>query len=681
MPGTVRNAAAVPHSSGTQINLSWEAPESDGGSTITGYKYKIGQGTWSGRRTSTTVNVTGLTPGTNYTFSVIAVNSIGNGNAVSVSATTSAILPGRVRNATATVVSATQINLSWEAPESDGGSAIIGYKYWESVSENTVSVGSAILNVNLTGLTPSTPYEFIIYAYNSIGDGNAADAIIATTQAAAGGGGGGGSTTNTKSFNIIQDGTTDEYFAMTMQQATVGGRLALQSDFTIEFWFKMDEDRNSLLLTKEKSWHGQHGFRISATTAFAATGTYGGNYAVTLFCGKYRPNIPGPKAINANIWYHAAITRDSTTNVYTWYVTENCKSTIKTTQTTTIKPSDGASFQGKGPKLAIGGSFGRLGNTHGWGLIGNMSEIRIWGATLTEETITSYRYKSLDTNHPNKNTLLVYYKCNETDGNILNDTTSDINPTTAEKSWSSLDARWERRNGGWNSTNGGLLNNGAGESASSSYLNWEADVPNFGGCLSYHSYKSWRIIYLEAPPRIPYTCGIRFFDETDTLLVLTVSNVFRSGASGQGANNNWAEHQPGNLNTNWSAARTVQGNCWLGIHFGTEQKISKIHIGSTTAQYAAEYSWGSRLNKSSFPVFHIQGSNNADSSETGGRNAQMSGSWTTIMSVTESDLYEPDPITDTSSTATKSSSASFIQGNNLTMRIIDLPTIDPNGGG
>ena len=200
-----------------------------------------------------------------------------------------------------------------------------------------------------------------------------------------------------------------------------------------------------------------------------------------------------------------------------------------------------------------------------------------------------------------------------------------------------------------------------------------------GGGSSYPSYKSWRIIYLStAGLRIPYTRGIRFFDEKGALLQLNLGNVFRSADNKSlGANNNWAKHQPQNMSaSNFSAARgPVSGNFWLGIHFGTKQMISKIHIGSTTKQYIAAYSWAGLLNKSTFPEFYIQGSNDADPSETGGLSTQMKGTWVSIMTVRESNLYEPHPITDTTPEATTKSNPSYIQGNKLTMRIIELPTV------
>ena len=64
-----------------EVVLSWDAPESDGGSSITDYEYRInGQNPWiSIGSTETTYTVTGLDNGAEYTFQVRAVNRIGTG--------------------------------------------------------------------------------------------------------------------------------------------------------------------------------------------------------------------------------------------------------------------------------------------------------------------------------------------------------------------------------------------------------------------------------------------------------------------------------------------------------------------------------------------------------------------------------------------------------------------------
>ena len=77
------------------VRLAWAAPKSDGGSPIIRYEYRHEAGTsvpsstnWTPAGTAQSVTVTGLMGGTEYTFEVRAVNSIGNGQPATESART-----------------------------------------------------------------------------------------------------------------------------------------------------------------------------------------------------------------------------------------------------------------------------------------------------------------------------------------------------------------------------------------------------------------------------------------------------------------------------------------------------------------------------------------------------------------------------------------------------------------
>ena len=121
----------------TAINLSWSAPASTGGSAITGYKIEVSPNGTSGwtdqvantNSTATTYAHTGLAAGDTRHYRVSAINTNGAGTASNVdSATTGTTVPGAPTGLTATASGATQIDLSWSAPASTGGSAITGYK-------------------------------------------------------------------------------------------------------------------------------------------------------------------------------------------------------------------------------------------------------------------------------------------------------------------------------------------------------------------------------------------------------------------------------------------------------------------------------------------------------------------------------------------------------------------------
>ena len=91
VPGTPQNLRATTGNSG-ELAVSWDAPSSNGGSEINGYKvqWKASSGSWDTPAdvsettvTATAHTITGLTDGTEYDVQVLAVNSEGAGEASS----------------------------------------------------------------------------------------------------------------------------------------------------------------------------------------------------------------------------------------------------------------------------------------------------------------------------------------------------------------------------------------------------------------------------------------------------------------------------------------------------------------------------------------------------------------------------------------------------------------------
>jgi hypothetical protein len=85
-PNAPTNFIATPNV--TTVALSWIAPTDNGGSAITGYTVKRGTTTLGHTGTGTTFTDTELTPATNYSYTVAAVNAIGTGPTDAVSTTT-----------------------------------------------------------------------------------------------------------------------------------------------------------------------------------------------------------------------------------------------------------------------------------------------------------------------------------------------------------------------------------------------------------------------------------------------------------------------------------------------------------------------------------------------------------------------------------------------------------------
>jgi cellulose 1,4-beta-cellobiosidase len=154
------------------VTVKWAAPASDGGSPITGYKLTSSDGKTCTTTGYTTLacQISGLTNGTSYTFTVQAINAFGTSAASAPSAAvTPAASPGAPTGVTATA-GAGQATVTWTAPASNGGSPITGY----SVSSSPWSMGCTVSGATATscvvsGLTGGTTYTFTVYAINAIG--------------------------------------------------------------------------------------------------------------------------------------------------------------------------------------------------------------------------------------------------------------------------------------------------------------------------------------------------------------------------------------------------------------------------------------------------------------------------------------------------------------------------------
>lgn len=116
------------------VQLRWVAPTVTGDGPITNYRvqYSADNGvSWTtfvrAASRATSVAVTGLANGTAYFFRVAAFNRLGMGlDAISARAVTPATIPGAPTGVTA-IVTGQEIQVSWTAPVSNGGSPIVNY--------------------------------------------------------------------------------------------------------------------------------------------------------------------------------------------------------------------------------------------------------------------------------------------------------------------------------------------------------------------------------------------------------------------------------------------------------------------------------------------------------------------------------------------------------------------------
>ena len=190
---------AVPSVAGTSgsttsLDVTWTAPTNTG-PAITSYDLQYREGT-SGSFTAGPQNVTGtsaaitsLMASTSHQVQVRATNAEGDG-AWSGSGTgrTGASAPGAPTGLSATANGATQIDLSWTAPASSGGSPISGYRI-ESSADDTSNWSDLEADTNdtnttyaHTGLAGGTTRYYRVSAINATGTGRASNVDSATTS-------------------------------------------------------------------------------------------------------------------------------------------------------------------------------------------------------------------------------------------------------------------------------------------------------------------------------------------------------------------------------------------------------------------------------------------------------------------------------------------------------------------
>ena len=180
-PGGVTATVA----SGTEVDLAWTA-------SVDATSYKIERSlnnlTWTTLApspaltgSSTSYADTGLTAGTTYYYRLSAISAAGTSAPAATGATLT--LPA-VPTLTATVVSSTQVNLSWTPSLSATGyrlqQSIDGGFTWTTLASPTVTT-----YIN-TGLTANTSYQYRVAALNATGtSANSSASVVTTFQTAA----------------------------------------------------------------------------------------------------------------------------------------------------------------------------------------------------------------------------------------------------------------------------------------------------------------------------------------------------------------------------------------------------------------------------------------------------------------------------------------------------------------
>ena len=126
---------------------------------------------------------TGLSPGTSYTFTVLAENSVGTSTSSSASnAIVPIIPPGKPINIAA-IPGNNQAEISWNSPSSNGGSAIVMYSVYSDLLGGLAATTTQTFST-ITGLTNGVPHSFTVRASNISGMGESSDVSEVVTPAA-----------------------------------------------------------------------------------------------------------------------------------------------------------------------------------------------------------------------------------------------------------------------------------------------------------------------------------------------------------------------------------------------------------------------------------------------------------------------------------------------------------------
>ncbi|MCU1415560.1 MAG: fibronectin type protein [Microbacteriaceae bacterium] len=186
MPGTPSAPAVSSVTVGDQSLTIAFTPGATGGSPVTNYQYQLTtNGPWfNATGLSSPITVTGLANGTTLQVSLRANNSVGLGVASAPVTATPATTPGAPTIVGNTVAgSDASLSAAFTAPDSTGGSPIIGYEYstdagatWLPRATGTTDsplVITALSSDGTTPLTNGTEYYVEVRAVNAIGSGTA----------------------------------------------------------------------------------------------------------------------------------------------------------------------------------------------------------------------------------------------------------------------------------------------------------------------------------------------------------------------------------------------------------------------------------------------------------------------------------------------------------------------------
>jgi outer membrane protein OmpA-like peptidoglycan-associated protein len=211
VPSAPRDVVAAVSTTG--VVVSWSAPSSSGSFPVLEYAVTLSPG---GTCTSTTTSCTisGLTPGTHYTVSVVAINRAGDSSAgvASFLNPASPTAPSSPRSVTASM-SGGVVVVNWTEPAADGGSALTSYTVTASPSGAHCETTGAT-SCQMRGLKAGTKYTFSVVALNAIGSSSPGRATVTL------------GTSSSRARSSVTTNFTFDSFALTVHDQRVLTQLA-----------------------------------------------------------------------------------------------------------------------------------------------------------------------------------------------------------------------------------------------------------------------------------------------------------------------------------------------------------------------------------------------------------------------------------------------------------------------
>jgi uncharacterized protein (TIGR02145 family) len=182
VPGTP--TVSISSSEGVIVSFGLSTSGGDILNANNAYTLRSNPGNFTYTGFTSPIRITNLTPGTSYTFTVVATNVVGS--SASSGASNSVSYREAPGPPTSPVASAgyDQVSVSFTAPASNGGSAITSYT--ATSSPGNISVTGSSSPLTFKDLTNGTFYTFTVVATNAVGNSVVSVAAASATPKACG---------------------------------------------------------------------------------------------------------------------------------------------------------------------------------------------------------------------------------------------------------------------------------------------------------------------------------------------------------------------------------------------------------------------------------------------------------------------------------------------------------------